>query len=194
LIKNLKLKIKSSRGGFTLIEVMVVMAIIGILASTAIVNIGKNDDRDVRAEKDRLSSFVREVQNKALTGDKTGVATDNKVCGYGIKLDNGNFVSYYLFSDPDPMATTTKAEDVNCASDWTDDDLVSPARLDTFHLSQGISLSILPDASCEAFFHVPDGKMETIGSSTVICDPFEIELKKDSVTDDITIGESGNIF
>ena len=85
----------SKHTGFTLIELLVAMAIIGILAATAIVNFGKNEDRDVRAEKDRLTSFLREVQNKALAGDRAGISTTDKICGYGTYFDSGNLQAFY---------------------------------------------------------------------------------------------------
>lgn len=88
---------KSSKSGFTLIELLVVMAIVAILVTTAIVNSGKNPDRDVRLEKDRLTTYLREIQSKSLTTEKiSGVS--GKICGFGVRMSESNVQSYYVNS------------------------------------------------------------------------------------------------
>jgi prepilin-type N-terminal cleavage/methylation domain-containing protein len=135
--------------GFTLIELLVVMAIIGILSATAIVNFGKNEDRDVRQEKDRLTSFLREVQNKALAGDKAGMTldADEKVCGYGVYYDSGNLQAYYA-SQPGVDATCLAASDTDLTGD-------------KFVPRNGVSINSFEE---EIFFKVPTGDVYVDGS------------------------------
>jgi prepilin-type N-terminal cleavage/methylation domain-containing protein len=110
LIK-LKLRNLNSQKGFTLIEIMTVIAIMGILIAVAVVNSGRNPDRDVRLEKDRLVTFLRDVQNMSLSAEQvseTGASacydtsySPHKylcnICGYGVREDNdGNIQAYYV--------------------------------------------------------------------------------------------------
>lgn len=94
------------RTGFTLIELMVVIAIVGVLVATILVNMGKNADRDVRLEKDRLITFLRDIQNKALSSEKVS-GTGNKVCGFGVKVTSPPSIQSYYVSSSDLNADCT---------------------------------------------------------------------------------------
>jgi len=169
-------KIKSSSRGFTLIELLVVMAIIGILAATAIVNFGKNEDRDVRQEKDRLTSFIREVQNKALAGDRTGISTSDKVCGYGIKKTDGASDSLQAY-----LAYNTGVDDP-CTD--IDSNIID---LESFNLQKGVEVNSANDI----FFHTPNGKI-SCGGCTL---PATISITKGSSTDvNVKVDDAGRIY
>jgi hypothetical protein len=164
---------------------MVVMAIIGILAATAIVNIDNNADRDVRQERDRLSSFLREVQNKALTGDASGVSSGSgKICGYGVSVNgvsDANLVySYYIISS---------SLNDDCSGNSVSRLFVSTQNIDTFYFKNGVSVSgTFPDI----FFLVPNGIVYSGGAVSSATIP--ISLKKESITLHLFIDPSGNIY
>ena len=150
-IENCKLKI-AKRSGFTLIELLVAMAIIGILAGTAIVNFGKNEDRDVRMEKDRLTSFLREVQNKALTAEKVSGAS-GKVCGFGVHYDSGNVQVYY--------ANTSGSTSLDDSCSATSNVYDETKKLEKFIPGNGVSITEFTD---DIFFMVPTGDIYKAGS------------------------------
>lgn len=175
----------SKHSGFTLIELLIVMAIIGILAATAIVNFGKNEDRDVRQQKDRLTSFLREVQNKALSGDKAGISTTDKICGYGFHFDSGNLQAYYA---------SESGADANCSAADNTYTHNSGNKLDKFVPGNGVSVTSF---SADIFFMVPTGDIYKAGATggtplTNISD-FSISLTKGSNTASATITSGGII-
>jgi len=186
LIQNSKFKIQNSSRGFTLIELLVVMAIIGILAATAIVNFGKNDDRDVRAEKDRLTSFVREVQNKALAGDKTGISESGKVCGFGIHQQGNSAVQIYYIITSNLNADCSSVANTYASSGKYD--LGSP-----FSLANEVEIS---SSFSDVFFLSPNGQVYYNGSTSAGNFPISISLTKDSVSlsPAISIDQSGRIY
>lgn len=178
---------KNPGSGFTILEMLVVISIIGILTVTAIVNIEKNDDRDVRTEKDRLASFLREVQNKALAGDRLGIPTSGvRVCGFGVHKINDSQIKVYYISTTDmniACGSLNNTYGSGYRSDFND-----PA---SFNLQQSVKLSgTFPDI----FFFSPNGTVYKDGS--LLTETIGLSLTKGSATliNAVSIDISGRIF
>lgn len=166
----------SKHTGFTLIELLVVMSIIGILAATAIVNFGKNEDRDVRQEKDRLTSFLREVQNKALASERAGIPADRKVCGFGVRqqASTNNIESFYVYTT-----------DVNgdCSVSWK---TYTKFAYETFYPSSGAAFSFTGNV----FFMAPNGDVACDGCTL----PVSATITKGGASINAAIDEAGRIY
>ena len=99
---NLKKKIR----GFTLIELMIVVAIIGILAAIAIPNFMKFQAKSKQSEaKTNLKSLY--TSQKAYFGEKDGYETDFSKLGY--QPESGNRYSYGLATTLCNQAQTVTA-------------------------------------------------------------------------------------
>lgn len=76
-MKNVKLNLKkAAKAGFSLVEMLVVIAIIGIIAAIAIPNIGSINDAATEAAVDRNAQNAASVWNSAIAAgyDSTGIA------------------------------------------------------------------------------------------------------------------------
>ena len=78
-MKNVKLNLKkAAKAGFSLVEMLVVIAIIGIIAAIAIPNIGSINDAATAASVDRNAQNCASVWNAAIAAgyDASAIATE----------------------------------------------------------------------------------------------------------------------
>jgi prepilin-type N-terminal cleavage/methylation domain-containing protein len=173
---------KNFTRGFTLIEILVVIAIVGILASMALVNTGKNPDRDLRQEAERLTTFLRDVQNRALAVEKTTLGSGQKNCGFGVhKNSDSELWVYYVETDIDNNCSSVSKNYPGGTGD--------PYKIDTFVLKNNVTANNFSDL----FFLSPYGEVYYGNSPVSTSNPAKITLGKESLTVDVNIKESGDI-
>ena len=173
---------RKKQSGFTLVEILVVIAVIGILASMALVNTGKNLDRDLRQEAERLTTFLRDVQNRALAGENVSGATE-KICGFGVHKNSDNELwVYYIKTDLDNNCSSVSKNYPGGAED--------PYKIDTFIFKNGV----MADDFSDLFFLSPYGEVyyndELVNDTN---NQASITLKKEGLSVAVSIKESGNI-
>ena len=178
----------SQKSGFTLIELMVVIAIIGILAAAAIVNIGRNQDRDARLEKERFTAFLRDVQNRSLTAEKfappAGCSITGKICGFGVhKLGNSETSAYYV------QTSGSSPYDVDCGGVSASYPSGSCNKLDSFILKNQLEFSDFTDI----FFRIPHGEISYGDGSADSSKTINIKNAGNSVSIPAIIYRSGII-
>lgn len=116
---------KDEKSGFTLIEVMVSVAIIGIIASVVVYNHGKFDsDMEINNAAYRLALSIRQAQVYGISArEVVGAEGDSFSRYYGVHFNNPftteNSDRYIFFVDADPNSdskySTFGNEDSVCA-------------------------------------------------------------------------------
>ncbi len=174
--------------GFTFIELMVVIAIVGVLAATAIVNTGKNDDRGLRMEAERLKTFLRDVQNKALAVEKVSGVT-GKVCGFGVSYSAGTpnkFQPFYVVTED--LDSGKKALDVECSSadvSKKNEDVDGSSAIDyedLFYMKSGFSANLSKDI----FFLSPHGEIYYDGTA-ISSDGISFNLQNSGIGTSVSV-------
>lgn len=97
--------IQKNRSGFTLIEIMLVVAIVGITTATVFVSLsGSRSTRGLDRASREVSAALREAQNYALSGRSTAISENNTFFGlqissptaYSVVSSSGTVGSYTL--------------------------------------------------------------------------------------------------
>src|SRR4030042_1791695 len=153
----------SENSGFTLIELLVVIAIIGILVATVLVNFGKNENQDVRLEEDRFITFLRDVQNKALAGEKDLDNPGRHICGWGVHLTSDTELAvFYSYATDAQFADNTGCSDPAISKTYVDSS--STPAVETHIMKKGVKVRITDGSQGDIFFLIPQGRVYYNGS------------------------------
>lgn len=159
--------------GFTLIEVMVVMAIIGILAAASITSLKAGKEEKLVQEAARtVAAAIREMQNDALTGKQIG---GNVPCKFGLQSITASDITLQLYYS----YRTGESCSAGMSSPTLIPGMVVP-------LSNGVAFN---SDSNEFFFTVPRGELEPNGNTT----PINIQLHKGSATYSVCVYLGGQV-
>lgn len=142
--------IRRAKGeGFTLVEVIIVVAIIGLVAAATIVAIRKgNNDANLRFAAQNLVSVYEQARTMTLSGKVPANETKPPVGGYGVVIFSD--YTFLLFADHND----------NISYDASEDQVVETVTLPT-----QIKFASLGDT---VIFNPPDGEVKTgIGDQTI---------------------------
>ncbi len=115
-MKNIKIN-SSRKGGFSLVEMLVVIAIIGIIAAIAIPNIGNLNDSARQAAAKRNAQTVASVLNAAIAaGANVGTLTDGS--SIVAKAVEGVEPSQGAFSGKNFTSGPIDAEDIKSVASY----------------------------------------------------------------------------
>lgn len=135
-----------SRGGFTLIEILVVLAIIIIITGIVIFNVGsERQNSALLRSAQKLSLSLRLAQNNALSSKvfRTGVP-----CGWGVHFNGVDSASYIIFADT-ASAVDCSNRDFIRAADGSED-------FENINFDAGIKINGLSGGLSDIVFTPPE--------------------------------------
>lgn len=117
--------------GFTLIEILVVMVIIGIVLALAVVHFGESDATRVNREAERLSLLLEAARDEAIsTGNTLGWSADAKGYRFWRREDN----QWLVLEDNETLRARELPEDMQ----------IRDVRVNLSPLPDGNKLSFSP--------------------------------------------------
>lgn len=155
------LQIKNFQSGFTLIEMLVVAAIIGFLSVTLIVNFSRTRI-DINQSANLVIATIREAQSRAVS---SSTYAGYSPCGYGIHYVSSNQIAIYV----GPNATITNCSNINKNYSSLEDTLLNPQ---TF-VDPNVKIT---SAFNDIFFLPPDPKTYLNNISTLNQSPLTIQV------------------
>lgn len=136
--------VKKNLRGFTFVEVMMVMAIIGIMAGMVVVSFTKNRvERELETNAREFAGVVREAQNYALTGKQFVAGTDP--CGFMVNWDGSSYTLTYKYKGANEVCNQT-------------------SLIATYALKNGVSFS---GSNADVYFDVPHATLNFNGIKSV---------------------------
>lgn len=160
--------------GFTLVEIMIVIAIIGILSAAGITSLSSGKERKVvEGEARRLAATIREVQNYALTGKQIGGQVP---CKFGVQaLTSGDSQMFFAESHRTGASCSVGAS--------------VPAAIPSMTINLANGVTVANDLNFDFFFTVPRGELDPNGNTT----PINIQLHKGSATYSVCVYPGGQV-
>ena len=155
---------KQNSGGFTLVELLVVAAIIGFLSTALITNFSRTRI-DVDQSANLVMATIREAQSKAVSST---VYNNYNPCGYGIYYDSAT-KKLAIYIGPSAASPT------NCITINKNYDSTRDTILPSLNFSD-LKVEIKNIVSFNIFFLPPDPKTYLNDNSSLSGSPITIQV------------------
>jgi prepilin-type N-terminal cleavage/methylation domain-containing protein len=132
-----KKQILKNQKGFTLAELMIVVAIIGIMTSVSLLMFNKNrSQKEVETGARLLSATISQAYNNAITGKMYKVGgVDKNACVYGVK-GSGGLLGMISFASYIAPANTSCTQPGNPVSEITTN--IQGVKADAFDINYAL--------------------------------------------------------
>ncbi len=181
IFKN-KYAMPSGRQGFTLLELMVIISIIGIMTSAGLVSLSSSKKHfALKTAQNEVAAAIKLAQSYALQGKFKESVTN--VCGIGFRFMNDSTyrIFYYRTGDGYPSCASTDSSTIT-----------GLGMIEDQVLGNGVKLTspTSPDTSTRILFSIPDAKVSGAGISN---SPFKLSIGTGSSekSKTITISSTG---
>lgn len=169
MIKLLPLRLKFLNQGFTLIEIVVVLAVLMVIASTSFVGFNRyNQTQRLNSATEDLRNNLNEARSNSLSGFIFQCTSSQSLYGYKMNVDSATSYSIYVICQDNTTLvnlgpTPLPNKIFNLPSGVTFDSISTPVNTSvTF-----ISVSGVPDTAGTFTFKLNSGG----NSKTVTVDP-----------------------
>ena len=162
------------KNGFTLIEIMVAMAIVGIMSAMVLTSLSSGKERKVvEGEARRVAAAIREIQNYALTGKQI---SGQVPCRFGVGAISIGDISMLL--------NESHRTGASCAAGAS-----APAPIPGMAVTLSNGVTFTADVNADFFFTVPRGELNPNGNAT----PIKLQLGKGSATYSVCVYPGGQV-
>jgi prepilin-type N-terminal cleavage/methylation domain-containing protein len=172
---------KKRYDGYSVVEVMVVMAIIGIMSAALIVSVGSSrEKKTVESEALKVAASIREAKNYALTGKTLDTANNFPCDGRFVAPVTAPATNYYV-----KYGYRTSA---NKCSDGANGTAPSAGTVSSGVLQDGVKFTVVPASpNGRTIFSVPFGVIMNEGVSP----PMRYVISKGNSSYTICVSASG---
>ncbi|GEM_PF-4866730 len=167
--QNVKRKINAKQAGFTLVEMLVIIAIIGLLAVIAVANFSGAESRNnLMMEAERFSGTFREAKNYAISQKRV----EDPVSGL-LVVPDGGFGVWISLDSPLPAGEYLIFGNIDTSDDYgpgdwkrfeeflPDVELESIVSAEGEDLSSAVIITMFSPPSGNAYFAVDGAEYET---------------------------------